>query len=331
MKIYVGFGEKRKEKFEAGATTFESFSGEAIAAWAHNNPDPESGLRLTNEQKRRNTDLGWINLQDISGWYKLDKDNAGKCDDELVGYVAEGNIRALETYIQTYPKGPEEAKEYLRNIRFDSDAMATLNYKDFSGWNLLNAAAFAGQAKMVEFLVDGVGMDINTPSYGVVPTFCCFPSMHNHLEDINFRRENLDAAKVFMGYGGDLSIQCSAGSTPSQLAVIHVASHIKDDTLRAEALTLVTESMINHGVDCNLTDNSGYNSLHHLCSAQKDKSLSELESQIRILVENGVDPRQAAKGGKKPVDCLDKTASKILFQNLIDSLRPEITSDRCIT
>lgn len=283
MKIYVGVESKRKEKIEAGYINFADFE------------------EMVKNSSAAHPNSGWLNIQDISGWYK------NEIDETLVGYVATGNSEKLREYIDQNTQGAE----YLRELRFDGDGIATKMYNDCSGWSLLNVAAAAGKPEMVDFLVQEVGMDINTICYGVSPTYCCFPSMHDdHIH--NFSSERLEAARAFIDNGADLSHQITDGSKPSGLNVLHIACHIGDSHLRTEALLLLTDKM----TDCTIVDSWGKNALHHLFIKFGD-NFSEITPIVEVLIGKGVSHTQRTKNGATPADLLKTHASKELFQDMV--------------
>lgn len=292
MKIYVGFGTERKEKLEAGYINFSEFESMVIQS------------SITGK-----TDVGWLNIENISGWYK------NKIDEKLVGYVATGDIAALQEYIASNRQGAEKAKGYLKELRFDGDGVATNLYLNASGWSLLNVAATTGRPEMVDFLVQDIGMDVNTICYGVSPIYCCFPSMHD--KQNNFSNARLEAARAFTANDADLSHQITfsrEGYEPSGLNILHTACHINDDALRHEALSFLAEKM----TDLNIIDTFGKNALHHLFASSGDR-FSEIIPTAEMLLRNGVLPTQRTKNGALPIDALRSHADKESFKTLIQN------------
>ena len=202
-------------------------------------------------------DIGEPLIYELAGWYE----NA--YDETLVKWTCDGNIEALEKFIREGKSGlcsaGEEAKEYLKNVRFDDDGIATNLSCEASGWSLLNAAA-KGQPKIVEFLIKEVGMDVDIKCYGVTPIFCTMPSIHD-MWGSNYSQGRLEAAQEFINNGADLSHQVSRALSTTLpaplLTVAHCASYINNASLRRDAMHLIVTSMIESGVDINMRDKSG--------------------------------------------------------------------------
>ena len=137
---------------------------------------------------------------------------------------------------------------------------------------------------MVDFLIKEVGADVNTICYGVIPAYCCLPSMHDGEE--NFSANRLNALKAFMENNADLSHKASTstrGNAPSELSVIHTACWINNPKLRDEALTLITTHMKEKNLDCNVADKTVGNAIEHLRIMDHDAP-----SSMAILKNAGV-------------------------------------------
>jgi ankyrin repeat protein len=281
MKIYTGTGKDRREKIDASEIQFDDF-----------------------KERINDQHLGFMDIAALSGWYKND------IDEVLVGYVAAGNYKELDGFINSYGQGAKKAKAYLRDLRFDGDCVATKAYHDCSGWSLLNVAAAKGQPEMVKFLVNDIGMNVDTICYGVSPTYCCFPSMHDG--ENNFSRERLNAAKAFMDNNANLSHQ-----SKSSLSVINTACWINDKSLREAALVAITENMQENEQDCNISTSNGGNALHSLLGRPLD-TFDNIESQVIILVNSGVKPHQETTLCRKPIDYLSEP-NKVKFETLLNS------------
>lgn len=261
--------------------------------------------------KRDETYIWGTDIYDISGWYKT------KEDEELVNMAREGRIEDLNYFIKKDgPDKEDENKQRLIDLRFDVDGEATKQYKDASGWCLLNVAASKGNIELLNFLVDDVGMDVNTICYGVTPVFCCFPSMHG----TNFSQEKLNTAKKFYEKGADLDhkVAFSArGKQPSGLSVIHTATLINQPEDRHSALEFLGDKM----QDANSISNNGNNALHYLIMGSSD-DFDAKENDVRLLISKGVDPDHRNNSGASPDKFLQSHVSKQRFREL-SSLRQE--------
>lgn len=230
------------------------------------------------------SEIGLNRLDELSGWYK------SEVDEFLVAKTSSGNVEALHLFINNYRDidnqiNPEAGKEYLKNLRFDSDGLATIMYRDCSGWSLLNAAAASGKPAVVEFLVNEVGMDVNTVCYGVTPLYCCFPSMHDR--ETNFNLDRLAAAQKFIEKGANLTHRNTSYApfmpdrtlAPSGVSCIHTASIIKGKELRLAALNLLTDNLTDEQLA--ITDNSQNNALDYLKKFRTSEDTSAEEALLR--------------------------------------------------
>jgi hypothetical protein len=277
MIIYDGQGEKRKQDPRGADISFHAFyelfciPGARIG---YNYPVPR--------------------FQDLSGWYQCEQ------DEKLVQYALAGNIDELRKFItHDDPAIAAANKKYLADLRFDTDGIATRVYKDTSGWCLLNVAAACGNTALVDFLVDEVGMDVNTMCYGVPPIFCCFPSMHDGEQNCNPAR--IAAAKAFIAHGANLSHTTKTFGT----SLMHTACSITDHDLRYEGLELLCANIPNP----NLVDSESRNALHFLATPQE---FPAMERHIRLLVRSGVDASHEDKIHRKPGRDLDADGKRKL-------------------
>lgn len=239
-------------------------------------------------EKQKKTDnlgyrVGGKNLSDLKAWFKEEK------DEKLVALVADGSTEALTELRGFIAQNPRNT-QYLKDLRFDADALATNYYLDCQGWCLLNVAAARGKPEMVNFLVTEVGMDVNTLCYGVSPIYCCFPSIHDGAD--NFNEGRLEAAKSFAACGADLSHQnnfAREGYSPSGLGIIHTACHINDDELRQKALEFIIHENGARGklADCAIIDYQGSNAADRLLN----KPSKQVRPQLELLESVGVRPR----------------------------------------
>ncbi len=237
-------------------------------------------------------------------WYQNDKDK------ELVELVAKGDISKLKIFIEDPDKDEEIQKNYLRDLRFDSDGVATSIYGKKSGWCLLNAAANNGQSEMVEFLVEEVGMDVDEICYGVPPIFCCFPSMH----DVDFKcnKERIDTAKVFIDLGAKVTL-----SSPYSMGIIHSVCLISDGKLLTDAIRMLVEKAPEA---CRMKDMEGGNAFHYL--ALGNLPIYEIHSAVSMLVRAGVENAPNNSG-----EYADKKPKKFSFESpesLQDIIKSEI-------
>lgn len=259
MKIYFSIGGESKKKVEPYRHDFERFS-----SFIKNSAEGE----ILEGFESRN-----LRLRDLRGWYKED------VDERLVGYVGGENFGGLRNFI-TQPYGEEGVqdsevrKEYLRNLRFDSDGLATIMYKDCSGWSLLNVAAAGHNPDMVDFLVDEVGMDINTVCHGVNPLFCCFVSMHD-ISGSGVDDRRLRVAERFISKGANVAM---ISDTSSKIMPINSAGLIFDERIRRKALDLLAKEMSLDDLNYAASKNSYGDDLSRYIAA-KQKEVPSLSAE----------------------------------------------------
>lgn len=281
MKIYTKVDDATEKKISS-ISNYGRFKDSVDIARKH---FIDSGYNRRNDRYFEIGFMGfsWVNLENIEKWYQ------NGYDEELIQMVEEGNIDSLKDFVENGKdglcSGGSSAKNYLKDLRFDSDMVATSIYFDVSGWSLLNVAA-KGQPEMVDFLVQEVGMDVNTICYGCSPVYCCLPSMHDSSN--NFSESRLNAMVRFVENGANLSHQIdlaplSSGAKPSLMAPIHRTVTIDNDILRSRALDFITTSMLQQGQDVNIATRNGDTTLDHLLGYQ---GVTDIES-VRILTRAG--------------------------------------------
>ncbi len=224
-------------------------------------------------------------------WYQNEE-----LDKPLIEAALTGDTAKLEEFINGPGKDPEKQKEYLRNIRFDSDGFASYFYgkkRGQDGWCLLNAAAFGGQSEMIEMLVQEVAMDVNTICYSVPPMFCCLPSMHDKYGTYTNADNRLNALETFIDLGANATLKSESGTS-----IVRSVCNIPNEEKKTKALKIITDKAPDA---CKVLDKSGRSVFSYLASSSNWKSQKILDAptaiqlffQVRYLAQSGAEPSEA--------------------------------------